>query len=41
MKLFETLAYSPHVKVKARNILHTSHTKPAVEVLVCRCFCSL
>jgi uncharacterized protein (DUF924 family) len=26
MKLFETLVYSPHVKVKASNILQTSHT---------------
>lgn len=41
MKLLETLVYSPHVKVKASNILHTSHTKPAVELLVGRCFCSL
>lgn len=34
MKLFKISVYSPHVKVKASTILHTSYTKPAVEVLV-------
>ena len=41
MKLFGTLVYSPRLKVETSNIVHTNHTKPAVEVLVGRCFCSL